>query len=112
MCPLNAAARKYICASVREPPCVREGQGLGKITRLRRRTSSWSKQHHHWGGRSESWECCESRSPKHFPNKGGRLKADSFSPGFQSCSPAGREQKPLAGNASAWRTSEAWPLST
>src|SRR4029077_13105250 len=29
-------------------------------------------------GRSESWECCESRSPKHFPNKGGRLKADSF----------------------------------
>jgi hypothetical protein len=26
----------------------------------------------------------ESRSPKHFPNKGGRLKADSFSRGFQA----------------------------
>jgi len=36
------------------------------------------------GERIESWECYESRSPKHFPNKGGCLKADSFSRGFQN----------------------------
>src|SRR6266446_1610422 len=37
MCTLNEAGRKSICAGVCEPPPVREGQGLGKSSKLRRK---------------------------------------------------------------------------
>src|SRR6266850_2224499 len=47
MCTLNEAGRKSICAGVCELRPVREGQGLGKSSKLRRQTGWWSKEHRH-----------------------------------------------------------------
>jgi hypothetical protein len=74
---------KIVGNGFRELRAVREDQGLVKGSKLRanRLVVEGAPP---LGERSESWECYESRSPKHFPSKGGRLKADSFSPGFQN----------------------------
>src|SRR5258708_23959928 len=75
MCTLNEAGRKSICASVRELRPIREGHRLEKSSKLRSANQLVVEGTPPLGERRETWECYESRSPKHFPNRGGRLKA-------------------------------------
>src|SRR5712664_3913971 len=75
MCTLNEAGRKSICAGVRELRPVREGQELGKSSKLRRQIGWSSKKHRHWAK-----EASHGNATNHDRRDTDRTKVDAGRP--------------------------------